>query len=237
MAMSGRVIPEFADVSGCLPSTVDRMVRDLRAAELAPMGKHGRGQQHGQYQLDHLANLIMAFAGKLPSDAAEAVKALRGLHETLGSTSFGEQVETAIRDAAAVWNAESKAAAQDVPFHLTMNVLRRHASITWNRDGKDSTLQYTPRGERAGLQGRRGEFNKCGGTTDLEGRRALDRHTAPSRGDLDPTPCPENNGSRRGTTPAGFRQPRSVRASTDFDPQHVEGYSHTPGSINHRGAA
>lgn len=143
MAMSGSVISEFASVSGYLPSTIDRMIRDLRGGGLAPMGKHGRGRQHGNYQLDHLANLIMGFAGILPSDAAEAVKALRGIHESLGGISFGEQVEASIRVAAAVLNADSEVTAQDIPFHLTMNVHARHASITWtDREGNDSFARY-----------------------------------------------------------------------------------------------
>ncbi len=142
MAMSGRVIPEFASVSGYLPSTIDRMVRDLRAAGLAPMGKHGRGQQHGQFQLDHLANLIMAFAGALPSDAAEAVKILRGIHTSPGGISFGEQVEAAIRNAAAVLNADSGITAHDIPFSLKMSVITPFASICWNREGVESVEHY-----------------------------------------------------------------------------------------------
>ena len=142
MAMSGRVIPEFASVSGYLPSTIDQMLRALRAAGLAPMGEHGRGKKHGQYQLDHLANVIMAFGGALPSDAASAVKILRGLRESPGNPLFGEQVEVAIRCAAAVLNADSEIRAHDIPFLLTMSLHPPLASIRWHREGVESVTYY-----------------------------------------------------------------------------------------------
>jgi hypothetical protein len=80
MAMSGVVIPRLAAFAGILPSTMDRLIRDLRANGLAPMGKHGRGQEHGQFEASHLAHVILGFAASLPSGASEAVKDLRPLY-------------------------------------------------------------------------------------------------------------------------------------------------------------
>jgi hypothetical protein len=79
MATSGSVIERFAEVSGLLPSTLDRVLRILRDAELAPMGDKGRGLKRGHYEPHHLCNVLLAFAGPQPSDAAEAVRLLRTL--------------------------------------------------------------------------------------------------------------------------------------------------------------
>lgn len=84
MAMSGVVIPEMAAVSGLLPNTVERIIRDLRASGMAPMGQHGRGQTHGQFDQFHLANLLLAFAALQPSGSADAVRALNQLQHEWG---------------------------------------------------------------------------------------------------------------------------------------------------------
>lgn len=55
------------------------MQRDLRAADLIPMGEKGRGTLHGHYEAAHLANLIVAFWGIQPSDAAATVALVRGM--------------------------------------------------------------------------------------------------------------------------------------------------------------
>jgi Sel1 repeat len=96
MAMSGVVIPRLAAFAGILPSTMDRLIRDLRANGLAPMGKHGRGQEHGQFEASHLSHIILGFAASLPSGAAEAVKDLRPLYaENLqGGFAAGDLAET-----------------------------------------------------------------------------------------------------------------------------------------------
>jgi hypothetical protein len=96
MAMSGVVIPRLAAFAGILPSTMDRLIRDLRANGLAPMGKHGRGQEHGQFEASHLAHVILGFAASLPSGASEAVKDLRPLYaENLqGAFAAGDLAET-----------------------------------------------------------------------------------------------------------------------------------------------
>jgi hypothetical protein len=77
MAQIGQVIPRIAKASGALPSTVDRMMRPLRAAELVPMGEKGRNPRTGHFEKSHLANLILSFGGQQPIDAAEAALALR----------------------------------------------------------------------------------------------------------------------------------------------------------------
>jgi len=79
MATSRTVAARFAQASGYLTSTLDRMQRDLRADGLIPMGEKGRGSLYGHYEAKHLTNLIIAFLGKQPSDAAETVKLVRGL--------------------------------------------------------------------------------------------------------------------------------------------------------------
>ena len=70
----------MASVAGVLPTTVDRILRNLRTAKLAPMGRHGRGQEYGQFDASHLASIIFGFAAALPSGAANAVRALTPLH-------------------------------------------------------------------------------------------------------------------------------------------------------------
>ena len=79
MATSGQVIERFAEMSGFRPATVDRMLRPLRDAGMVPMGDAGRGQRRGHYEPSHLANVILAFAGPQPSDAARAAQLLRPL--------------------------------------------------------------------------------------------------------------------------------------------------------------
>ena len=87
MATSGLVIDRFAEMLGMLPSSVDRMLRPLRDAGMAPMGAAGRKSQRGHFEPYHLANLMLACAGNQPSDAADAVRALRPLvfHKSTGT--------------------------------------------------------------------------------------------------------------------------------------------------------
>lgn len=73
MAQSGVAITSLAQAAGFNPATVDRQLRDLRAHGMAPVGRHGRGRQHGQYTAEHLAYALLGFAGPLPSDAAEEI--------------------------------------------------------------------------------------------------------------------------------------------------------------------
>lgn len=77
MAASGQVIEQFAEVSGFLPSTLDRMLRPLRSAGLVPFGEKGRGQRQGHYEPEHLANVLLAFAAPQPSECAEVAEAMR----------------------------------------------------------------------------------------------------------------------------------------------------------------
>ena len=77
MATSGAVITRISEAAGVAPATVDRMLRPLRAAGLAPTGRPGRGQTEGTFEPFHLMCLTLAFAGAQPSDAAEAAEMLR----------------------------------------------------------------------------------------------------------------------------------------------------------------
>jgi hypothetical protein len=77
MATSGPVIARFSEAAGAPASTVDRMLRVLRPAGLAPIGRPGRGTTEGVFAPFHLACLILGFAGAQPSDAAEAAETLR----------------------------------------------------------------------------------------------------------------------------------------------------------------
>lgn len=90
MATSRTVASRFAQLSGYLSSTLDRMQRDLRAAGFIPMGEKGRGSLRGHYEAIHLANLIAAFWGAQPSDAAETVRLVRDM--SFQDTSPGEVV-------------------------------------------------------------------------------------------------------------------------------------------------
>ena len=77
MATSGPVIARFSEAANTPPSTIDRMLRVLRPAGLAPMGRPGRGTSEGVFSPFHLACLLLGFGGAQPSDAAEAAETLR----------------------------------------------------------------------------------------------------------------------------------------------------------------
>lgn len=87
MALSGSVIERFAEASGALYYTIDKVVRYLRAAGLVTSADPGRPRKQGSGRIPrkghfeslHLTNVILAFAGPQPSDAADAVKVLRPL--------------------------------------------------------------------------------------------------------------------------------------------------------------
>lgn len=84
MATSGTVREGFAKTSGALLTTWSRIQQILRDAEMAPKGEAGRGLKHGHYQAPHLCNMLLAGAGAQPSDAADAVLALRPLQLVAG---------------------------------------------------------------------------------------------------------------------------------------------------------
>ena len=77
MAASGQVIVRFAAASGFAPSTVERMLRPLREQGMAPIGEKGARQIRGQYDLRHLANVVLSFASLQPSESAQVATALR----------------------------------------------------------------------------------------------------------------------------------------------------------------
>lgn len=132
MATSGVIISEMAKVSGDLPSTIDRMLRSLRAAGLAPMGAPGRGKQEGQFNLDHLADLVISFAGRQPSDAAEAVLALCKLKDK-HEISLHERVKELILQAAE--SIQEKADWEPADITLSSNyftaTIRRYRNGHW----------------------------------------------------------------------------------------------------------
>ncbi len=134
MAMTGLVIPEIANVSGLLPSTVDRTLRVLRLAGMVGKGKPGRGRGHGEYTPPELTNVVLALAGPQPSDAAEAVMRLRDLKNTEGNL-LGDMLEQQIAEVAA--NLES--GRRDVieallPSDLSMCFDAPYASMNWDAD-------------------------------------------------------------------------------------------------------
>lgn len=156
MATSGQVIERFAEVSGFLPSTLDRMLRPLREAGMAPMGGRGRGQKQGHYEPQHLANLILSFAGAQPSDAAEAVRLLRPLKcvrsEPDADVScwgdFGSTIEGVINELALV-GATSLPSAISMEITLCLNPLGARVAFVDQRgaiqaDWYGATHDYPP---------------------------------------------------------------------------------------------
>jgi hypothetical protein len=134
MAMTGLVIPEIANVSGLLPSTVDRMLRVLRAAGMVAMGKPGRGREHGHYSPSDLANVILGMAGPQPSDAAEAVMRLRDLKNNEGNL-LGDTLEQQIAEVAANLESEQINVIEALlPSDLSMCFDAPHASMDWDAD-------------------------------------------------------------------------------------------------------
>lgn len=94
MAKSGRIIEKFAAASGLLPSTIDRILRSLRAKALVPTGRPGRLPANGRrvpvipgMAVDHTAsghfrpseiiNVFLGLAAQDPVGAADAVYTLR----------------------------------------------------------------------------------------------------------------------------------------------------------------
>jgi hypothetical protein len=134
MAMTGLVIPEFANVSGLLPSTVDRMLRALRLAGMVGKGKPGRGRGHGEYTPPELTNVILAFPAPQPSDAAEAVMRLRDLKNSEGNL-LGDMLEQQITEVAAnLENGRRDVIEALLPTDLSMCFDAPYASMNWDAD-------------------------------------------------------------------------------------------------------
>ncbi len=73
MATSGLITTAFTQEAGFrTTSVVARMLRVLRAANMAAMGVPGRGKSEGNATAYHYACLLLGFAGDQPSDAADA---------------------------------------------------------------------------------------------------------------------------------------------------------------------
>lgn len=147
MASAGLVTERLAAVSGFLPSTLDRMLRSLRAAELVPIGEPGRGQRSGQYEPQHLANVLLAFAGHQPSDAVDAATDLGAMRYAQTNpegappppnpdATLGEAVAEAIREAARFVEAqarqESRTFVPKVPAWISLSLSgARNALVKW----------------------------------------------------------------------------------------------------------
>lgn len=112
MAASGQVITRFAAASGFTPSTVERMLRPLREQGMAPIGEKGARQVRGQYDLRHLANVVLSFASLQPSESAQVAAAMRAWsyggteprealqRPCISADTIGELLEVLIADAA-----------------------------------------------------------------------------------------------------------------------------------------
>lgn len=140
MAQSGVVIAEIARSAGVLPSTVDRMLRDLRAAGDVPRGVHGRGQAVGQFEKRHLANVLLAFGGTQPSDAAASVTILRSLVDAEGRT-FGDRVEEWLQIVANVFGGDNSSSFAELPDLITMNVQLPVARAEWPKRDNGSSAK------------------------------------------------------------------------------------------------
>ena len=139
-------------ILGMLFSTVERLLRALREAGLLPFGKPGGGKGSAHYDAYHLAYILLGLAGLAPSDAPEAVLALRSL-PFFGPPSMPEGVKPplptledqladwikgagAARRHDATWFLEDKAVLQSWTMQLCLNPL--HALITIQpKEGED----------------------------------------------------------------------------------------------------
>lgn len=144
MFTSGPVITIIHQAAGTSRSTVDRMLRVLRPAGLAPMGEPGRGQHTGHFRPFHLACLLLGFAGSQPSDAAETAEILRKLQfhpQSAGAVpripgTLGEVVEALISGQRGSNDADNEA-----PYGIPDLVLSPDlywARVIWTR--MDATL-------------------------------------------------------------------------------------------------
>jgi protein-disulfide isomerase-like protein with CxxC motif len=132
MATSGPVIERFAEVAGVAPAAIDRMLRPLRTAGLVPMGEKGRGQRTGHYEAQHLANVIMGFAGQQFTDATDAVRELRTLK-------YSEQVATQ-----AAMDAGKKAPRPDITFGERLDQILTGMALGTPQPTLEIVLSVTP---------------------------------------------------------------------------------------------
>lgn len=155
MASSGLVVPRIAEVAGYPPAAVLRMVRDLQGAGLAPLGTYGRGKQHGQFEREHLANLLLAFAGPQPVDAAEAAGLLRDLPLEASHRRPATAPGT-LGEAFARW-IDNPAKA---PALVALSTNPRMGNVTW---GRGTDLYLPPKGSPVAAPG---ETYRAAGLSD-----------------------------------------------------------------------
>ena len=139
MARLGVVIPRVAEAAGYPPAAVDRMLRTLRAAKMAPTGTRGLGKVDGAYQAADFANLLLGFAGPQTSDAAEAARLLRPLVRMCADgeplpnppDTLGNDLESWITGFALGLDAPS-AEANELPHVLELSLNRLSAIATYS---------------------------------------------------------------------------------------------------------
>ena len=145
MARAGIVTERVAEAAGYPPTAVDRMLRDLREAKLAPVGTRGLGQVDGAYQESHLADLILAFAGPWTNDAAESARLLRPLIRLMSDGSplpnppdtLGDDLENMIRGFALGLDAPDTSEANELPRVIEISLTRLHAVATYTSGHQD----------------------------------------------------------------------------------------------------
>lgn len=148
MASSGQVIEQLANTAGLLPNTVERSLMPLRADGLVPKGERGTRQERGQYEPQHLANVLLGFAGSQPSDAASSAKELGKLRHirTLraeeeirknGNTTLLDTLAGVIDDlgrlvyAAQEGSQPIKLSASQVPADIHLSLVPLRAYVIW----------------------------------------------------------------------------------------------------------
>jgi hypothetical protein len=168
MALSGSIIERFAEVSGVMPSSIDRMLRPLRDAEMVARGEPGRTPKQGSdriprkghYEPPHLTNVIFGFAGAQPSDAAEAVKVLRPLvfeasAPPTGASHFGTgdlgSLLDKIVDRWGTWHADDEDGLRVAPgLEMVLSLNPPSARLTFeDADGSIHTERFGPASPRS----------------------------------------------------------------------------------------
>jgi hypothetical protein len=79
MTTGAQAIERFSEDTGLLAATILRMTKALMAHNLWPKSGFGGGKAARHVEVRHLANLIIAFAGLQPHEAADMVARLRPL--------------------------------------------------------------------------------------------------------------------------------------------------------------
>ncbi len=157
MAAITHTLASLPQSLGGSTSNLERLIRALRVARLLPLGKPGGGKGAAHYGAIHLAYILVGHAGQLPSDAPEAVRALRSLRWMRHPLPEGvlEPLPTLedmladwivragrARREGGAWLPESEAVLRSWTMQLCLNPIQ--AIITVRReDGKKHAIVYT----------------------------------------------------------------------------------------------